>query len=68
MTQALQDPTPPLWTVEQVAAYLNFVPETVRNMARGGQIPSIKVGKRAWRFDPEQIQAWLEKNKVSEHG
>ena len=52
-----------LWTVEQVAAYLNFTPETVRNMARNGIIPALKVGKRMWRFRLDDIHSWL-KNKA----
>ena len=74
MTQPLQEPTPnsqspvpPLWTVEDVAAYLHFAPETVRGMARSGAIPCIKIGKRVWRFHADQIQAWLEKNRVPAH-
>lgn len=56
-------PQTPLWTVEEVAAYLNFAPETIRSMARNGIIPSLKVGKRIWRFDAQQIKAWLEQNR-----
>lgn len=50
---------PRLWMVDEVAAYLNFSPETVRNMARQGIIPAIKVGKRIWRFRINDIQSWL---------
>ena len=69
MTQLdLSQPTQaPLWTVEEVATYLHFAPETVRSMARNGIIPSMKVGKRAWRFHAEQIQDWLKKNRVPAH-
>jgi len=48
-----------LWTVEEAAAYLRLRTETIRQMARDGHIPAIKVGARIWRFDPERIQEWL---------
>ncbi len=48
-----------LWTVEGTAAFLRLRPETVRQMARDGRIPAIKVGARIWRFNPERIQEWL---------
>lgn len=72
MTLPDQDSTPnsqlsaaPLWTVDDVAAYLQLAPETVRVMARSGEIPSMKLGKRLWRFQPDQIEAWLEKSRVT---
>ena len=51
-----------LWTVDEVAAYLNFAPETIRTMARNGIIPAVKVGKRLWRFRASDIQSWLKTN------
>ncbi len=38
-----------LWTVEDVAIYLKLQPETIRSMARRGELPALKLGK-AWRF------------------
>ena len=55
-------PTPgtePLWTVEDVACYLRLKPETVRVMARRGELPCIKVGRRVWRFRSSEIKDWL---------
>lgn len=49
----------PLWTVEDVACYLRLTAETVRVMARRGELPSIKVGKRVWRFKINDIKNWL---------
>ncbi len=48
----------PLWTVEDVAAYLRLEPETVRKMARNGRLPAIKLG-RVWRFRREKIAEWV---------
>jgi excisionase family DNA binding protein len=38
-----------LWTVEDVAQYLQLQPETIRSMARRGELPALKIGK-VWRF------------------
>lgn len=35
----------PLWTVEDVAAYLKLQPETIRSMARRRELPGLKIGK-----------------------
>jgi len=48
-----------LLTVEDVARYLQFTPETVRAMVRRGELPAIKVS-RQWRFQQEKIEAWIQ--------
>lgn len=52
-----------LWTVEDVAAYFRLEVETIRSMARRGELPAIKVG-RVWRFRREQIQSWLQEKLI----
>ena len=52
------DLTSPLWTVEEVASYLKLQPETVRSMARRGELPAIKLGK-VWRFRKTAIHEML---------
>ena len=52
------DNTEPLWTIEDVALYLCLRPETVRLMARRGQLPGFKVG-RSWRFRMVKIKEYL---------
>jgi excisionase family DNA binding protein len=49
ITVTPHSPSDPLWTVEDVAAYLKLQPETIRSMARRGELPAIKLGK-VWRF------------------
>ena len=44
--------------IEEGAALLDFHPEYVRQMARDGRIPAVKVGRK-WRFVREQIIDWL---------
>jgi excisionase family DNA binding protein len=46
--------TDPLWTVEDVANYLKLQPETIRSMARRGELPALKIGK-VWRFQKTAI-------------
>ncbi len=52
------DKTEPLWTVEEVAAYLRLKPETIRMMARRGKVPAVKIGK-VWRFRAKDIKIEL---------
>lgn len=44
----------PLWTVEDVASFLQLQPETIRSMARRGELPALKIGK-VWRFQKNAI-------------
>jgi excisionase family DNA binding protein len=48
----------PLWTVEDVADYLQLQPETIRSMARRGELPAIKLGK-VWRFQRNAIHSMI---------
>ncbi|MFC1996955.1 helix-turn-helix domain-containing protein [Chloroflexota bacterium] len=52
--------TEPLWTVDDVAAYLRLEQETVRTMTRNGDLPGFKVG-RMWRYRHKDIKIWLQK-------
>ncbi len=59
--------TEPLLTVEELACYLRLTPETVRVMARRGELPSIKVGKKVWRFKIAEIKDWLNAQHETNH-
>jgi excisionase family DNA binding protein len=50
--------TDPLWTVDDVADYLKLQPETIRSMARRGELPALKIGK-VWRFQRKAIHEML---------
>jgi excisionase family DNA binding protein len=50
--------TDPLWTVEDVATFLKLQPETIRSMARRGELPALKIGK-VWRFQKNAIHEML---------
>ncbi|MFH1045587.1 MAG: helix-turn-helix domain-containing protein [Candidatus Omnitrophota bacterium] len=44
--------------VQEVARYLNMVPDTIYRKARAGEIPAVKMGK-CWRFPKETLDKWL---------
>ncbi len=48
-----------LLTVDEVARILRLKPETIRSMARRGDLPAIKLG-RVWRFRSSSISQMLE--------
>ena len=43
--------------MEDVAAYFDVTPETIRNWIKGRNFPARKIG-RQWRFDWNAIKAW----------
>lgn len=47
-----------LLTAQQVAKELSLHPDTVRRMARIGELTPVHVGKREIRFDRSVIDAW----------
>ena len=49
-----------LWTVQEVAQFLNVRPLRIYELVRDRQIPFTKVGLRQLRFDPAAIRQWLE--------
>lgn len=49
-------------TVQDVAAYLNVDPKTVYRMVKRGDLPGFKVGG-SWRFQKEDLDAWIAKQK-----
>ncbi len=65
MTDVGQSAPSPLMNVAEVATLLGVHSQTVREMARKRQIPSIKFGSRnsPYRFRPASIEAWLEEQE-----
>lgn len=45
-------------TVEQLADMLGVTPYTVRQWARDGKLPTLRLGKY-WRFRESSIRQWL---------
>ena len=54
-------------TVSQLSRYLQLSVGHVYEMARTGQIPAIRLGRK-WRFRREQIDRWLDHLSVSGEG
>jgi excisionase family DNA binding protein len=50
----------PLATAREVAAILGVSPSTVLDWFEAGKLPGFKLGGRAVRFRPSEIEAWLE--------
>jgi len=48
-----------LWTVKDVAEYLQLDEHTIYRMARKREIPAYKIAGQ-WRFKKELIEKWLE--------
>ena len=48
----------PLIDADEVGKLLGLHPKTVQQMARGGRMPGIRVGK-FWRFRKSEIDRWL---------
>ncbi|MEQ9617819.1 MAG: helix-turn-helix domain-containing protein [Deltaproteobacteria bacterium] len=57
-----------LWDMRQLMeAYPAFKEWGVRWLVRHRRIPVVRIGRRIY-FDPEDINRWVEKNKISELG
>ncbi len=54
-------------TIEDVAAYLTFKPQTIYNWAQTGKIPGAKFGKE-WRFRRSAIEQWIDRQISSQSG
>ena len=52
---------------KEAAEYLKAHVETVRRMARRGEIPAFKVGKD-WRFQKEALKKWAETQHFGSNG
>lgn len=54
-----------VWTVEDVAEYLDVHAMTVYRYAKSGKIPAFKIGSD-WRFNKDSIDSWI-KDKETYH-
>lgn len=50
----------PLLTTRQVADRLGLSPETVLRRWRAGELPGFRLGSNVLRFDPAEVDRWLE--------
>lgn len=54
----LKDKVEKLWTIDDLAEYLQVKPSVIKYWIYNSDIPFIKLGKY-YRFDPEGIREWL---------
>jgi excisionase family DNA binding protein len=47
-----------IMTVHDVAGYLRISEALVYKLARGGQVPALRVGK-SWRFRKDLVDEWI---------
>lgn len=52
------DKAPPLMDTDYAAAILGLHPDTLRRMAKRGDVPAIRVGVKLWRFEKTALMAW----------
>jgi len=57
-----------MWTVQEVAQFLNVRPMRVYELVHARQIPFTKVGPRQLRFDPAAIRQWLDARTTQAQG
>lgn len=50
-------------TIKQVAEYLQVAEKTIYTLTQEGRLPAFKVGGQ-WRFKKEDIEKWIEENKL----
>ncbi|OJH41016.1 helix-turn-helix domain-containing protein [Cystobacter ferrugineus] len=53
----------PLWKVQDVARFLSLSTSWVYKEAEAGRLPCVRIGA-ALRFHPEEIRAFLERQRV----
>lgn len=63
----VEQATPEVMNVNEVAEYLRVAPATIYRLAQKGQIPCGKVG-RSWRFHKEAIDRWIASHPKFSHG
>jgi excisionase family DNA binding protein len=58
---------PQVLDVRECAAFLRISEQTVRSLARRGELPGRKIGK-GWRFSQEALLEWLNTHKSTPAG
>lgn len=56
-----------LLTLQQIAQRFQISETTLYKLVRNGKIPAIKIGNQ-WRFKMEDIEEWLESQKIAQRG
>ena len=59
---ALAIPAEQLWTVREAADFLRLGRNAIYEMAKRGELPSVRIGSRV-RFIPSEVRAWLQRQR-----
>jgi len=51
-------------TAEKLAEQLSLKPKTIREWARQGKIPSLRISPKVIRFNPDEVLLALENNRL----
>lgn len=54
--------TDKLWTLDEVADFLQVKPSVIKYWVQISEIPFVKLGKQ-YRFDQRDIKTWVEQRK-----
>ena len=54
-----EEMNPKLWTVNEVAEFLNLAVGSVYQLLSQHRLPCIRISNRCVRFDPRQIEEWV---------
>ena len=49
---------PQLMETDYAALLLGIAPDTLRRMARRGDVPAKRLGRKLWRFEKSELMAW----------
>ena len=60
----MSDPMAEILTREDAAALLKVSPRTIQRLLKAGELPGRKVGGQ-WRFDRDQLRAWVRGERVA---
>lgn len=53
-----------LWTMDDLMSRWSCSEWTIRRKINNRQIPFIKVGPRKYRFNPEEVREWEQRQRV----
>lgn len=54
-----------LLTSREAAKAMNISERTLWTLTQAGEIPRVPFGSRGYRYDPEDLKAWIARRKTS---
>lgn len=64
IAEATTSPVESLLNERQAARVLGVSPRTLWGLASRGEVPFVRVGKTSKRYDPSDLRAYCERNRV----